>query len=186
MIVLNLENKFKEKVFFFVFTDNLNEFGLSGQHYRSPRLVLLGLIKRVQEEKYLREKRARIPNDSSSQDISLEQFNYAKGIGQFAVNVYYASWYWKMIIKISITLLDLIKFSITLADLIKFRITLLDLVLDRSKNISGSLLVKCNLCNSERWLTEDFYIKVWSVKSFKCVLPILFNPFIIISIFRLT
>ena len=112
----NLKNKF-----FFLFADNLNEFGLSGQHYRSPRLVLLGLIKRVQEEKYLREKRARIPNNSSSQDISLEQFNYAKGIGQFAVNVYYASWYWKKIIKL---------------DLIKSSITLLDFVLDISKNIS--------------------------------------------------
>jgi hypothetical protein len=70
--------------------------------------------------------------------------------------------------------------------IIEFSITLLDFVLDLSKNISGSLLLKCNLCNSECWLSEDFCIKVWSVKSVKCVVPILFNPFIIISIFRLT
>jgi hypothetical protein len=29
-------------------SDNLKEFGLSGEHYTTPRLILLGLIKRVQ------------------------------------------------------------------------------------------------------------------------------------------
>ncbi len=72
-------------------SDNLNEFGLSGAHYKSPRLIILGLIKRVQEEKYLEEKRSSLAVNHSS-DVCPIQFEFARHIGQFAINVYYASW----------------------------------------------------------------------------------------------
>ncbi len=45
----------------------------------------------AQEEKYLREKQ-KTANDISSADISTEHFNFAKHVGQFAVNIYYSSW----------------------------------------------------------------------------------------------
>ena len=66
---------------------------MSGEHYKTPRLILLGLIKRVQEEKYIRDKRSCSLADVPSKDISTEQFEFAKHVGQFAVNIYYASWF---------------------------------------------------------------------------------------------
>ena len=74
------------------FPDNLKEFGLTGEHYQTPRLILLGLIKRVQEEKYIRDKRSCNATDVPGKGITTEEFEFAKHVGQFAVNIYYASW----------------------------------------------------------------------------------------------
>jgi len=51
---------------------NLNEFGLSSGHYQSRRILLLGLIKRAQEEKRLTETDFDLEEEQSSDSVISE------------------------------------------------------------------------------------------------------------------
>jgi hypothetical protein len=46
----------------------------------------------LEEEKHHREKQISSLADISSTDIAADQFDTARHFGQFAINVYYASW----------------------------------------------------------------------------------------------
>ena len=86
-----IDEHVKEALDFIVsICDRLKQFDMPDIEYKIPRFILLFLVKRSQE--FTIEKRR---NECQSADLNRDIFEEDKKMGQFALNVYAASWAWK-------------------------------------------------------------------------------------------
>jgi len=85
-----MDAKMKEALdFILAILENLKEFDMPDIQYNVPRLILLALVKRTQEYKVTK-------SSLEHQSVKLSQieFEESKRMGQFALNVYGATWAW--------------------------------------------------------------------------------------------
>merc|ERR1711953_1330962 len=87
-----MDAKMKEALdFILAILENLKEFDMPNIEYNVPRLILLFLVKRTQEYKVTKASL----EDQIPVKLSQIEFEESKRIGQFALNVYGATWAWK-------------------------------------------------------------------------------------------
>ena len=87
-----MDAKMKEALdFILAILENLKEFDMPNIEYNLPRLILLFLVKRTQEYKVTKSSL----EDQIPVKLSQIEFEESKRIGQFALNVYGATWAWK-------------------------------------------------------------------------------------------
>ena len=87
-----MDAKMKEALdFILAILENLKEFDMPNIEYNVPRLILLFLVKRTQEYKVTKSSL----EDQIPVKLSHIEFEESKRIGQFALNVYGATWAWK-------------------------------------------------------------------------------------------
>ena len=85
-----MDAKMKEALDFIVtILENLKQFDMPDIEYNVPRLILLALVKRTQEYKL-----GKFNQDHQPVKFDQAEFEESKRIGQFALNVYGATWAW--------------------------------------------------------------------------------------------
>ena len=87
-----MDAKMKEALdFILAILENLKEFDMPDIQYNVPRLILLALVKRTQEYKVTK---SNLEHQAPSVKLSHIEFEESKRMGQFALNVYGATWAW--------------------------------------------------------------------------------------------